>query len=133
MKKICPECRLYQFSCFCFLRLFFCENISASLRNEGNLPRFASQSSASAFLNVHFLKGCVPFFYMNYVRLKQIFDNSFDEDDSDANIDVDMAKISAGFKCIIGVDFEINADFIEENTFKKAWEEIKEISNKAIE
>ena len=63
--------------------------------------------------------------------------NRFDEDDSDANIDVDMAKISAGFKCIIGVDFEINADFIEENTFKKAWEEIKvfgrEISNYLIE
>ena len=55
------------------------------------------------------------------------------EDDAGASIDVDMAKISVGFKCIIGVDFEINADFIEENTFKKAWEEIKEISNKAIE
>jgi RHS repeat-associated protein len=63
--------------------------------------------------------------------------NRFDEDDSDADIDVDMAKISAGFKCIIGVDFEINADFIDENTFKKAWEEIKvfgrEISNYLIE
>jgi len=44
-----------------------------------------------------------------------------DEKETGFSIDVDAAKISFSYKCIIGIEGEINYNFIEGNTFKSIW------------
>ena len=43
--------------------------------------------------------------------------------------DIDTAKFKFSFKCIVGVEVEINWNFIDGNTFKYAWNKMKQKYN----